>query len=198
MKTKKCIIEGCTEPAEDTRKYCRAHYLQRKREQAKAKREANMYHRTMYENVCSWCGKTFIGYRKDMLVCSKECNRAMRVSINSLSTYKLSSSRGSMSYMHRYLAAQAVGEEVLKNKELHHKDFDPENNSLSNLLVLSKADHTKLHKFILFNAVKRTSYTDPNRRKKMYALIPELTDEFFAVNGIKAVTVQSIADHLRS
>lgn len=196
METKQCIIEGCTNTAIATRRYCREHYLQRQRDNYYKRMESGTYHYTTYPCVCLWCGKPFMGYRKDTMTCSKECAKAVRVAITSLSSYKLSKSSGKWAWQHKFLAKQAIGEEALIGKHLHHKDFNPSNNALSNLLVLPGSVHAKLHAFIRINVIKRTAYNDPDRRKHMYEMIPELTNEFFAKSGIVAESVEDIVNRL--
>jgi hypothetical protein len=46
---------------------------------------------------------------------------------------------------HRYIMEQHLGRKLAKNEEVHHLDGDKLNNDINNLIVLSKADHTKLH-----------------------------------------------------
>ena len=46
---------------------------------------------------------------------------------------------------HRYLMEQTLGRKLLRTEHVHHIDGNKENNSLENLVVMSKAEHAKLH-----------------------------------------------------
>jgi len=49
-------------------------------------------------------------------------------------------------YVHRVVMDNALGKVTDPDKiEIHHKDDDPTNNSLSNLKLMTKSDHAKDH-----------------------------------------------------
>lgn len=48
-------------------------------------------------------------------------------------------------YEHRHLKEQELGRILLPNEDVHHLDGNKLNNSLDNLVVLSKTAHAKLH-----------------------------------------------------
>lgn len=45
----------------------------------------------------------------------------------------------------RYIMAKELGRELTKDEEVHHIDGNPLNNDVSNLLVLTKEEHNKMH-----------------------------------------------------
>lgn len=45
----------------------------------------------------------------------------------------------------RYIMAKELGRELTKDEEVHHIDGNPLNNDVSNLLVLTKEEHNKIH-----------------------------------------------------
>ena len=51
-------------------------------------------------------------------------------------------------YEHRYVMEQHLGRALSSTELVHHLDCDKTNNQLSNLIVLSRADHVKLHGWI--------------------------------------------------
>lgn len=51
-------------------------------------------------------------------------------------------------YEHIYLSEKFLGRELLNNEEVHHLDGDKLNNRKSNLIVLLKSQHSKLHRWI--------------------------------------------------
>jgi len=50
-------------------------------------------------------------------------------------------------YQHM-LVLEKLGIEIHNGYEVHHLDEDKQNNHVSNLIVLTKADHTKLHNWL--------------------------------------------------
>lgn len=48
-------------------------------------------------------------------------------------------------YVHRWVAEQSLGRLLARDEHVHHVDRDEGNNAPVNLLVLSEADHAKLH-----------------------------------------------------
>ena len=194
MESKHCIIPGCYNLATQGRRYCREHYLQRKRDAYYARVKAGAYHPTIYKHTCIWCGKQFTCNEKHAILCSRACNRALNATMRSLSEHKTSSVSGKAAWLHKYIAIQAIGMQKLENKSIHHKDFDPANNELSNLLILDRKIHAGLHAFIRKEAAARTTPDDPYRREHMFGMIPELTDEFFHIKNIIVESVQDIKD----
>lgn len=46
---------------------------------------------------------------------------------------------------HRYVMAQHLGRELLKNEVVHHIDGNKQNNSITNLQVLKRSAHSRMH-----------------------------------------------------
>ncbi len=46
---------------------------------------------------------------------------------------------------HRYLMEQKLGRHLNRNECVHHIDGNPRNNSLDNLIVLTRSEHARLH-----------------------------------------------------
>jgi hypothetical protein len=51
-------------------------------------------------------------------------------------------------YEHRYEMEKELGRALTSNELVHHLDCDKSNNDLSNLIVVSRADHMKIHYWI--------------------------------------------------
>lgn len=56
-------------------------------------------------------------------------------------------------YEHRVIAKELIGRELQDNEEVHHLDRNKSNNTPSNLIVLEKNQHAKLHKWLDKNIV---------------------------------------------
>lgn len=46
---------------------------------------------------------------------------------------------------HRYVMEQSLGRKLVKGEEVHHINGNKQNNDISNLILLSKSEHSKLH-----------------------------------------------------
>lgn len=60
-------------------------------------------------------------------------------------------------FEHRYVMEKHLGRALTKNEHIHHIDFNKLNNNISNLMLLTNREHTRLHHLIkeyqLFNGV---------------------------------------------
>ena len=52
---------------------------------------------------------------------------------------------GKITRVHRYLMEQHLERKLQTNEHVHHIDGNPENNDLSNLIVLTESEHHRLH-----------------------------------------------------
>lgn len=52
---------------------------------------------------------------------------------------------GKSEYTHRRVAEKALGGKIFSGFEVHHRDGDKTNNRPSNLDVVSKAEHLRIH-----------------------------------------------------
>src|SRR5208283_5043041 len=71
---------------------------------------------------------------------------------------------------HRVIMAGVLGRELLPTEDVHHKDKNPLNNDLSNLEVMVKRDHYRMHKQIYPDtktcAFCGKEYQAPPRKRK--------------------------------
>lgn len=61
-------------------------------------------------------------------------------------------------YEHRFIMEQSLGRALEENEIVHHIDCNKLNNSISNLILISRSDHMKLHNWIDNGAVIYESY----------------------------------------
>jgi hypothetical protein len=110
--------------------------------------------------VCEACGVEYerklnenIGNFKRNKTCSKEC-RYQRLKRNSMhidSGGYLRFNRTKQRY-HRFVMEQYLDRQLSPNEEVHHIDGNKLNNSVANLQVLSKQEHTS----VTFKGKKRS------------------------------------------
>lgn len=146
---KQCIVDGCSSECETGRRYCRAHYLERKRQQAKANYEAKTpeQRRKRYKFVCAVCGSDCFGSRHGQKYCSDCYSKLRKFGSCGENNYE-NAKGGGYCWMHRRVAEQVLGRKLNTNEVVHHLDGDPKNNSLDNLIVLSRSKHVSLHSYL--------------------------------------------------
>ena len=60
--------------------------------------------------------------------------------------YKVLYNDGNSIKEHIYIIEQHIGRKLLPNEVVHHIDKDKTNNNISNLLLLTQSEHSKLHR----------------------------------------------------
>lgn len=65
-------------------------------------------------------------------------------------------------YEHRVVVEQALGRELMPEEVVHHIDGNKRNNSLENLVVMTRAQHTRLHKQLAQKNASKTNKTFSN------------------------------------
>lgn len=61
-------------------------------------------------------------------------------------------------YEHRFVVESHLGRILSENECVHHKDFDPLNNTIGNLLVLTRTMHSALHMMLKLGELKHEEY----------------------------------------
>jgi hypothetical protein len=51
---------------------------------------------------------------------------------------------------HRWLMEQHLGRRLTSNEHVHHKDLSTDNNELSNLQLMTKSEHRRLHQALRY------------------------------------------------
>jgi hypothetical protein len=74
-------------------------------------------------------------------------------------------------YEHIVVMEQLLGRSMADDEVIHHLDFDRSNNDLNNLLMLTRASHSKLHEWLRLqgidadNVMKRVTKVRQGRKK---------------------------------
>lgn len=142
-----CKIEGCCNEVMFGRRYCREHYLERKRVMTKKRVLDGTYRRTRYHKTCTVCGKEYLAWTKSSKYCSIACSNGS-LKYEGVNNYTYNRNYRNGIWAHRALARNVLGRNLSTNEVVHHIDMDPKNNSLDNLLVISRSKHAALHRFI--------------------------------------------------
>jgi hypothetical protein len=102
---------------------------------------------------CKQCGKLFYTTRNDF--CSKQCARDYRSANMDHKTYtengylvkfvKGYNKKGNVK-LHRAVMEEKLGRRLSPDEIVHHIDGNKLNNDISNLEVMSRSDHSRLHR----------------------------------------------------
>lgn len=89
---------------------------------------------------------------------------------------------GKQFLLSRYTAEKFIGRRLSSDEIVHHIDGNPFNNSIENLMVVSRAEHKKIHGDIgKETRLKKKYHFDDNAILKMY-ISSRMTTEEIALN----------------
>jgi hypothetical protein len=149
------ICIDCKGPRDKGRKRCRACYLEFSRLRAKERYKQTGFERTTYSVVCVACKEPFKSTRKISLLCSAciEFSKTLCKGQEATNKYKYigyttKNGKKHVLHEHRVIVENLFKRELTYNEVIRHLDENPKNNILTNLIVLSRKDHVKLHKFL--------------------------------------------------
>jgi len=192
-----CIRCGVNERTKD-RRICR---------QCKNKHVNDRYHsthkRTVYNHTCSVCGDYFTAWRKKITlpICNVCRNLSKTLCKNGLNPYENAKGDG-YCWMHRRIAEKILKRKLNTNEVVHHMDNDPKNNSLINLIVISRSKHGSLHYFLRIQRVIIEKSMNENAENCWNTLIVPMTTAWLETAGVKVIKLweigQSAAEHLNN
>lgn len=95
---------------------------------------------------CDWCGCEFLKKESDI----KRTNSNFCSSVCAVSYLRWTGKAGRSPKVggveiHRTIAEKMLGRKLTSNEEVHHVDFNHQNNRPENLMVLTKSEHSKIH-----------------------------------------------------
>lgn len=159
--------------------------------------------RTLYYNTCPVCNKRFSKTRKDHIEHCSDCMRLIRSRLGHIGKYAYSPiATGRLVFLHRFLAEKLLNRRLLQTESVHHLDFDKSNNSLSNLIVISKREHVRLHRYIEFHGASIVKAMDGNDENCWKPLIIQMTTAWLEMTGANVIKLseigQSAAEPLKS
>lgn len=101
--------------------------------------------------TCKHCGKEFykVNNTRNIQFCSNECRLnnyrkdGKRIKGEYIQIFLKSENK--WVYEHRYIMEQQLGRKLSTAEEVHHINEDKLDNRVENLVVLSKAEHTRIH-----------------------------------------------------
>lgn len=188
MSSNLCTIKECRNQCVEGRRYCREHYLERKRQQAKERYEVNG--RYMYLNECEACHNKFKACRKASRFCPS-CRQEMRDTGYIKNNYENANGHG-YCWKHRRIAEEILNRKLSTNEVVHHLDNDSNNNNITNLIVISRPTHTKLHHFLNEQRVILEKSLNENFENCWKSLIVPMTTTWLETASVKVIRIWEI------
>lgn len=139
MLGKQCITPNCTNEQMSNNRYCESCYKKRKSEYAKEHYKTH----GKGSGVCCSCGKTFIKTNKIQKFCP-DCH-IKRETISSYSKLSHDPYHRTTNHSTEHRCAIAAILQLKESEVVHHADLNPRNNDLSNLIIMSRSDHSSYH-----------------------------------------------------
>lgn len=119
--------------------------------------------------TCLFCGNEFVlGKHKDKKFCDLKCSAAYKRAADRKPTlgadgYKyVWFSDGSGMKEHRYIMERHLGRKLTTDEIVHHVDGNRANNSISNLVVLGRGEHSAIHRKMELESGKILFRSDDN------------------------------------
>lgn len=184
MEKKICCIDGCENECDKGRRYCHRHFLDRKAEQRAARKAAGLKVKTTYKVQCTVCGKTYEAFRKSAKFCSDCFKNIMNKDLESDNNYG----------EHRLIAENIIGRKLTYNEVIHHLDGNSQNNSLDNLILLSRSKHTSLHRHINIEGAILEAKFGADFYDKWISSIKVLSLAWLNSNNIEYKTLKEIEE----
>lgn len=186
---KQCIVDGCGCQCVKGRRYCRTHYLELKRERYKKRYKEKG--RWKINIICQICGKQVAACRREQKFCM-ECYKSLQKFASSPKNSYENAGGDSYCWAHRRIAQKTLNRKLRTNEVIHHLDGDTKNNSLNNLLVLSRAKHGALHNYLRMQGAILSKGNIENFENCWKSLIVPMTTTWLETANVKVIKLWEI------
>lgn len=187
-----CQVCGCELTTE--RKYCESCRKARKREYAK------QHYRSLIESggvkkrygmtTCIYCGKEIVKNRPSQDTCFDCFKKHMHKTVENYNKVKRVSRDGKVLMVGRSVLLELGFK--LGNLVVHHIDENPDNNALSNLMVLSNKNHASLHRILKKNWSLLSKDSNSNLEDCWDTLRGQLTTAYLETKGANVIKITDI------
>lgn len=179
---KLCI--DCNKNPSTERRRCKECVLIYNRERVKKyyKKDKPRYGITL----CDVCGKSLIKKRKEQTthgVCKIQHKTVENY--NNVSRSKTGNTKG------RQIVLD-LGFNLTTELHVHHVDENPENNNLKNLWIISRKNHSKLHRFLEKEWSLLRKLNSSNLENCWNSLRDQLTTTWLEITGVKVIKITDI------
>ncbi len=187
MKDKILYCKRCNKVRELGRRLCRECYLETQLESSKKRYQE--VGRTLYTYFCKCCKKEFTRCRKHVVnpICNDCRNSIKIIPINN----NYEPGNNGYTFKHREIAETILGK-LPSKLNVHHLDNNPINNQETNLIVLKKNDHARLHKYLFDEQVYYEKTKGIDYWNNMIVKISFKIMEKYQINYIKLWKVDKV------
>lgn len=188
---KHCQICGCELTTE--RKWCESCRKARKREYAK-KRYKDLINQGITKKRygitnCIYCGKEIIKNRPDQDICFDCYKKHYYKTVENYGSVKRS--KDGKATIGRKIILD-LGFKLSYNIVVHHIDENPDNNALSNLMILSRKNHSKLHIILARNWSLLSKDGSSNLENCWNILRGQLTTAYLETKSANVIRITDI------
>jgi len=195
MYTKKVLIcKKCNGPRDIGRRICK------KCKAAEAKERNRIQGRHNYgKGHCALCKTIITLWNKNQLFCRRCCHSS--TSKENVTNQYQRAGGGGYCFKHRRIVETILGKKLTSNEIVHHIDENPNNNELSNLIVISRSLHVKLHYYLRIQRALLAKADNVNLEKCWDSLRVPMTTAWLETAGVKVIKLweigQSAAESLK-
>jgi len=180
MRNMKCYL--CGKPRDIGRRICTSCRTIQARKNAA--QHYLLYGHTQYEHECLACSCTFTTMNKKSVLCPQCLQESKRHNHTSYTIATIKSGR--FIFQHRVITEECLGRRLSYNEVVHHVDCVRTNNKLSNLWVLSRAAHGRLHNDLSkIRIILEKRYPEELLQWKHF--LPKLSKKLLRQNGEKFI-----------
>lgn len=186
----KCEICGCELTTKS--KYCNECNKARKREYAreryKTMKERGISKKRYGTGICIYCGKEYTINHKGQLG-HGECRiKHSHKTVDNYNSVKRSNKGNTIG---RQIILD-LGFEISPDMVVHHMDENPDNNQLSNLIILNRSYHAKLHRILEKNWSLFLKENNSNLENCWNILRGQLTTAYLEMNSANVLKITDI------
>ena len=159
MNKKICKVCG-SEDCIPNRRFCADCYIlyNKQRAQKYYREKGKERRRTHQVNTCVLCGQSFPhGGRKNRKICPVCYKQSLNTGFKQ-NQYKMAGCRPA----HRVFAESILGRKLTFNEVVHHIDENIQNNDTTNLIVIPRSEHARLHMYLRKQRVLYEKSLDEN------------------------------------
>lgn len=194
----KICIKCKKNPCVKGRRYCYDCYLERVRIRYHEK-GGNRSKKRYGLGFCQLCDKKIKLNSKEQKYCL-DCARSINRTGKLPNSYEPAHG-GGYCWLHRRTAERILGRKLNTNEVVHHMDDNPKNNEIENLIVISRSNHGKLHRFLREQRALLEKSGNLNGENCWKTLIAPMTTTWLETAGVKVIKLweigQSAAEFLK-
>ena len=180
------ICKICGAERSSGRRLCKECNRKRSRDLARSKPKY------MFHNTCVACNTVFDAWRKQQRLC-KDCYnlKLFFAKQNKANNNYIKVSKSSKN-LHREIAENALRRKLSSNEVIHHIDDNHLNNDKSNLLLMSRSDHGKLHSYLDEQRVIVEKSANENPENCWKSLIVQITTAWLEMTNANVLKISEI------